>query len=57
MFMNQNAFKSCTPYGIMRLLEAYNVKLEGLNALVIGRSQILGKPMAGMLLNENATVQ
>ena len=40
----------------MRLLEAYNVKLEGLNALVIGRSQILGKPMAGMLLNENATV-
>ena len=56
MFMNQNSFKSCTPYGIMRLLEAYNVKLEGLNALVIGRSQILGKPMAGMLLNENATV-
>ena len=56
MFMNQNSFKSCTPFGIMRLLEAYNVKLEGLNALVIGRSQILGKPMAGMLLNENATV-
>tara|TARA_B100000609_G_C17117392_1_gene383048 strand:- start:66 stop:920 length:855 start_codon:yes stop_codon:yes gene_type:complete len=56
MFMNQDSFKSCTPFGIMRLLEAYDVKLEGLNALVIGRSQILGKPMAGMLLNKNATV-
>ena len=56
MFMNQQAFKSCTPYGIMRLLKSYKIDLEGLRALVIGRSQILGKPMAGMLLNADATV-
>lgn len=56
MAMGLRAFGSCTPLGVMRLFEEYNVKIEGKNALVIGRSQILGKPMAAMLLNANATV-
>ena len=56
MAMGLSAFGSCTPLGIMRILDHYEVNLEGTNALVIGRSQILGKPMAAMLLNANATV-
>ena len=56
MSMGLDAFGSCTPLGIMRILDHYKINLEGLNALVIGRSQILGKPMAAMLLNANATV-
>ena len=56
MSMGLNAFGSCTPLGIMRILDHYKINLEGMNALVIGRSQILGKPMAAMLLNANATV-
>ena len=56
MAMGLNAFGSCTPLGIMRILDHYKIDLEGMNALVIGRSQILGKPMAAMLLNANATV-
>ena len=49
-------YGSCTPAGIMRLLKAYDVKLQGVEAVVIGRSPILGKPMAMMLLAEHATV-
>ena len=56
MSMGLDAFGSCTPLGIMRILNHYKINLEGINALVIGRSQILGKPMAAMLLNANATV-
>ena len=56
MAMGLKAFGSCTPLGIMRILDHYKINLEGMNALVIGRSQILGKPMAAMLLNANATV-
>ena len=56
MAMGLSAFGSCTPLGIMRILNHYKFNLEGTNALVIGRSQILGKPMAAMLLNANATV-
>ena len=56
MSMGLDAFGSCTPLGIMRILDHYKINLEGMNALVIGRSQILGKPMAAMLLNANATV-
>ena len=56
MAMGLSAFGSCTPLGIMRILKYYRINLEGINALVIGRSQILGKPMAAMLLNANATV-
>lgn len=46
----------CTPYGIMKMFEAYAIPLEGKNALVIGRSNIVGKPMAHLLLGKNATV-
>lgn len=46
----------CTPYGIMKMFEAYDIPLEGKNALVIGRSNIVGKPMAHLLLGKNATV-
>lgn len=46
----------CTPYGIMKMFEAYDNPLEGKNALVIGRSNIVGKPMAHLLLGKNATV-
>jgi len=47
---------SCTPAGIIKLLEEYNIDIEGKNAVVIGRSNIVGKPMAALLLNKNATV-
>ena len=56
MSMGMGAFGSCTPLGIMRILDYYKIDVNGMNALVIGRSQILGKPMAAMLLNANATV-
>ena len=56
MTMGENAFGSCTPAGIMRMLEHYKVEISGKNAVVVGRSPILGKPMAMMLLNKNATV-
>ncbi len=47
---------ACTPLGIMRLLERYEIPIEGKRAVVIGRSNIVGKPMAMLLLNANATV-
>ncbi len=50
------AFAACTPAGIMRLLEEYQVALDGTYAVVIGRSPILGRPMASMLINAHATV-
>jgi methylenetetrahydrofolate dehydrogenase (NADP+)/methenyltetrahydrofolate cyclohydrolase len=50
------AFGACTPAGIMTLLREYEVALAGMNAVVIGRSPILGKPMAAMLTNADATV-
>tara|TARA_B100000214_G_scaffold368942_1_gene341240 strand:- start:925 stop:1764 length:840 start_codon:yes stop_codon:yes gene_type:complete len=56
MSMGIDAYGSCTPAGIIRLIEHYNLQVEGLNAVVVGRSPILGKPMAMMLLNLNATV-
>ncbi|MBV1882813.1 MAG: bifunctional methylenetetrahydrofolate dehydrogenase/methenyltetrahydrofolate cyclohydrolase FolD [Pseudomonadales bacterium] len=56
MAMNEEAYGCATPRGIMRLLAAYGISLEGMNAVVVGRSPILGKPMAMMMLNENATV-
>ena len=56
MAMGLPAFGSCTPAGIMRLLEHYEIEIQGMNAVVVGRSPILGKPMAMMLLNKNATV-
>ena len=56
MTMGQSAYGSCTPAGIMRILEHYKIDISGKNAVVVGRSPILGKPMAMMLLNKNATV-
>jgi methylenetetrahydrofolate dehydrogenase (NADP+)/methenyltetrahydrofolate cyclohydrolase len=56
MSMGEEAYGCATPKGIMRLLEAYNIDFSGKHAVVVGRSPILGKPMAMMLLNANATV-
>lgn len=56
MAMGLNAYGSCTPAGIIRLIKHYKLDIQGLNAVVVGRSPILGKPMAMMLLNLNATV-
>jgi len=56
MSMGEAAFGSCTPQGIMHLLNHYGIDLAGKEAVVVGRSPILGKPMAMMLLNANCTV-
>ncbi|MBY4678931.1 bifunctional methylenetetrahydrofolate dehydrogenase/methenyltetrahydrofolate cyclohydrolase FolD [Marinobacterium arenosum] len=56
MAMAEPAYGAATPAGIMQLLEHYNIELEGKHAVVVGRSPILGKPMAAMLLNANCTV-
>ena len=56
MSMSIDAYGSCTPAGIIRLIKHYELDIQGLNAVVVGRSPILGKPMAMMLLNMNATV-
>jgi methylenetetrahydrofolate dehydrogenase (NADP+)/methenyltetrahydrofolate cyclohydrolase len=56
MAMDEDAYGSATPQGIMRLLDAYEIDLTGKHAVVVGRSPILGKPMSLMLLNGNATV-
>ena len=56
MAMGEPAYGSCTPQGIMYLLEKNGVELAGKHAVVVGRSAILGKPMALMLLNANCTV-
>ena len=56
MTMGSDAYGSCTPYGIIRILKHYGIDCSGKSACVIGRSPILGKPMSMMLLNENATV-
>ncbi len=56
MWLGLQGFGSATPAGIMTLLREYDVSLEGMEAVVIGRSPILGKPMAAMLLNTNCTV-
>lgn len=52
----QEAFIPCTPYGVMKMLEAENVAVEGADAVVVGRSNIVGKPMAMLLTNAGATV-
>lgn len=56
MAMGEPAYGSCTPQGIMYLLQKHNIELSGKHAVVVGRSAILGKPMAMMLLNANCTV-
>ena len=54
--LGKSGFRSCTPFGVMKLLEYSNIDVEGKIAVVIGRSNIVGKPMALMLLEKNATV-
>jgi methylenetetrahydrofolate dehydrogenase (NADP+)/methenyltetrahydrofolate cyclohydrolase len=56
MAMGETAFASATPSGIMRLLDHYEIPLKGKHAVVVGRSPILGKPVAMMLLNQHCTV-
>lgn len=56
LLTGEEAFGACTPLGIITLLDAYGIPIEGKHAVVVGRSVILGKPMALMLLNRNATV-
>jgi len=56
MSMGEKAYGSATPKGIITLLEHYKIPLQGKHAVVVGRSAILGKPMAAMLLNKNCTV-
>lgn len=54
--IGEEGFVSCTPLGVMKMLEEYNIDIQGKNAVVIGRSNIVGKPLAQLLLNANATV-
>ena len=56
LFHNKEALYSCTPYGVMELFKRYNISLEGRHAVVVGRSNLVGKPMAMMLLNAGVTV-
>lgn len=56
LVLGQETLISCTPFGVIKLLEEYNIPIEGKNAVVIGRSNIVGKPMLHCLLNKNATV-
>lgn len=54
--IGRDCFISCTPYGVMRMLEEYNIDVSGKTAVVIGRSNIVGKPMLQCLLSKDATV-
>ena len=54
--LNQDTFVSCTPYGIMKIFEEYNIDLTGKNVVILGRSNIVGKPLMHCCLNKNATV-
>ena len=56
LVVGEPAFYPCTPWGVMKMLEHEGVKIEGMQAAVVGRSNIVGKPMALMLLNAGATV-
>ncbi|MBR3118917.1 bifunctional methylenetetrahydrofolate dehydrogenase/methenyltetrahydrofolate cyclohydrolase FolD [Oceanobacillus profundus] len=56
MMTGEDTFLPCTPYGIITMLKSKNIKIEGKHAVVIGRSNIVGKPVGQLLLNENATV-
>lgn len=56
LVLNQDTFVSCTPYGIMKMFEEYNIDLNGKNVVILGRSNIVGKPLMNCCLNKNATV-
>lgn len=56
LVLGQDTFVSCTPYGIMKMFEEYNIDLAGKNVVILGRSNIVGKPLIHCCLNKNATV-
>ncbi|MGL4451499.1 MAG: tetrahydrofolate dehydrogenase/cyclohydrolase catalytic domain-containing protein [Sarcina sp.] len=55
-YKGEKSYKPCTPYSVITLLKSYNINLEGANVVIVGRSNIVGKPLVQMFLNENATV-
>lgn len=56
LIIGQECFIPCTAYGVIKMLESYNIQIEGKHAVVIGRSNVVGKPISQCLLNKNATV-
>ncbi len=56
LYNNKQCLISCTPQGIMKLLEHENIDIEGKNVTIVGRSNLVGKPLIGLMLNKNATV-
>ncbi len=56
LVIGEDSFISCTPYGVIKMLEKYNIEIEEKNAVIIGRSNIVGKPLIQCLLKKNATV-
>ena len=56
LFHGKDALYSCTPYGVMEILDRYNISVSGKNVVIVGRSDLVGKPMAMMMLNKDATV-
>lgn len=56
LFHGKDALYSCTPFGVMELLDRYNISVAGKNVCIIGRSDLVGKPMAMMMLNRDATI-
>ena len=56
LVLNQDTFVSCTPFGIIKMFEEYNIDLTGKNVVILGRSNIVGKPLIHCCLNKNATV-
>ena len=56
LWIGEKGFLSCTPAGVIQLLKRSGIEIEGKECVIIGRSNIVGKPMAALLLRENATV-
>ena len=56
LVLGQETFVSCTPFGVIKLLEEYNIEMAGKNVVIVGRSNIVGKPLIQCLLNKDATV-
>ena len=54
--IGEECFVSCTPLGVIKILDEYNIPIDGKNAVIIGRSNIVGKPLSQCLLNRNATI-
>ena len=54
--IGEDCFISCTPYGVVKMLEEYNIEVQGKNVVIIGRSNIVGKPLIQCMLNKNGTV-